>query len=167
MAHVLSILPRSLPPGCLVTFPIRAHHGDRTFHKRMCHRPASPYSLIFEQNQRKVYREVLIAGDITPEDNDRAYTYGGFLAPQRTPFDTAEFVYGNDTVYFAQPPMSQFVPGGSGPGAFDLSISLKGAQNVTPVLMGRSAPKSNTGVTLRCAPPAHRDVARLTDVHPC
>jgi len=69
---VLGILRRSYHSGCPATFPVRTHHGNRNFRKRTCHRPASLYLLIFEQNQRKVYREVLIAADLSSQDEDRA-----------------------------------------------------------------------------------------------
>jgi len=66
--------------------------------------------------------------------------------------DTAEFAYGNDTIYFAQPSLSQFVPGGSGAGTFNPAlIGLKETPNNTPVLTGRNAPKSRTGVVVRYA----------------
>jgi len=70
-----------------------------------------------------------------------------------------EFVYGNETIYFAQPSLSQFVPGGSGAGTFNQPelINLKDTPNNTLPLTGRNAPKSNTGVVLRYAPLArHR-----------
>jgi len=76
-----------------------------------------------------------------------------------SPPDTTEFVYGNDTVYFVQPSLSQFTPGGSGAGTFknnqSVSIGPKGTPNDAPVLTGRNAPESNTGVVLRCALPTH------------
>ena len=125
----------------------------------MCHRLASLYSLTFEQNQRKVYREVLIAGDLSKEDVDKAVDDGWFFRPGRTTSDTAELGYGDGTVYFAQPSLSQFLPGGSGAGAFNLntpaSISLKDTPNTTPTSAGRNPPKRNTGVVLRYAPPVH------------
>jgi len=70
--------------------------------------------------------------------------------------DIAELVYGNDTVYFAQPSLSQFVPGGSGAGTFSPSpsIGLKDTPNNTPASTGRNATKGNTGVVLRYALPA-------------
>jgi len=75
-----------------------------------------------------------------------------------SPPDTAEFVYGSGVVYFAQPSPSQFVPGGSGAGTFNInqsvSTSLKSSPNDAPALAGRSSLKNDTGVVLRCAPPA-------------
>jgi len=117
--------------------------------------PPFLYSLIFEQSKRKVYREVLIAGDLTKEDVYRMETRGWFFLTGRTSFDTAEFVYGNDTVYFAQPTRSQFAPGGSGPGTFNQpgSIGLKGTPDDTLESAGGGAPKTNTGVVLRYTPP--------------
>ena len=158
MVTVLSFLRRPHHPGSHVTLPIWTHCGDRDFHKRACYRPSSSlYFLIFEQNQRKAYHEVLIAGDLSKEDQDRAYAlptkwtafpYGGSTS------DTAEFAYGNDTVYFAQPIQSQFLPGGSGVGTFNpVSSLLDGPQNNTLGLMGRNTPKSDTGVILRYLPP--------------
>jgi len=69
---------------------------------------------------------------------------------------TAEFVYDNDTVYFAQPSLSQFVSGGFGPGTFNESASIypKDTPNNTFALMGRNAPKGDTGAVLRYALPA-------------
>jgi len=71
--------------------------------------------------------------------------------------DTAEFIYGNDTVYFAQPRLSQFVPGGSGAGVFNQStwIGLKDAPKNALPLPGRNASRSNAGVVLRYAPPTN------------
>jgi len=115
--------------------------------------------LMFKQNQHKAYREVLIAGDLSTEDGVQAASlpeawsavpYGKSMS------DTAEFVYGNDTIYFAQPNLSQFVPGGSGAGVFDqpTTIGLKGTPNNPLPLTGRNAPRSNTGAILRYVPPA-------------
>ena len=114
--------------------------------------------LMFEQNQHKVYREVLIAGDLSKEDGVQAADLP--VAWSAVPYgksmsDTTEFIYGNDTVYFAQPSLSQFVPGGSGAGVFNqpATIGLKGTQNNPLPLTGRNAPRSNTGAVLRYAPP--------------
>jgi len=118
------------------------------------------YFLIFEQNQSKVYREVLIAGDLTDEDADQGFAYlqefqYGWLSYGRSTSDTAEFVYDDDTVYFAQPSMSQLVPGGSGPGAFNHlgPTGLGDAQGNAPAPAGKNAPKRDTGAVLRYAPP--------------
>ena len=69
-------------------------------------------------------------------------------------FDTAEFGYGDDTIYFAQPSLSQFVPGGSGAGTFNppLRMGLKGIPNNIPALTGKNAPKRGNGAVLRYAP---------------
>jgi len=73
MVSVLRILHRPCHPGPLVTFPIRTHHGHQNFYPRVCHRSrVASYFLIAEQNRREVYREVLIAGDVSKEDVDRA-----------------------------------------------------------------------------------------------
>ena len=122
---------------------------------RVTYPPPFWYSLNFEQNKRKVYREVLIAGDLSKEDVRRVETRGWFFLTGRTSFDTAEFVYNNDTVYFAQPTRSQFAPGGSGAGTFNQlgSIGLKGTTDNILESADRSAPKTNTGVVLRYAPP--------------
>jgi len=70
---VLGILRRPCHPGTDVKFPIRAYHRDRCFRKRTCNRPSFfPCFLIPEQNQRKTYREVLIAGDLSQEDISQA-----------------------------------------------------------------------------------------------
>jgi len=66
------ILHRHRRLGSTVTFPVRTRRGDQNFRPRMSRRPASLYLLIFEQNQRKVYHEVLIAGDLSNEDVSRA-----------------------------------------------------------------------------------------------
>ena len=60
--------------GSPVTFPIRANRGDRDFRPRTCRGPVSWCFLTFEfeQNQRNVYREVLITGDLSREDVKRA-----------------------------------------------------------------------------------------------
>jgi len=116
---------------------------------------------MFEQNQRRVYHEVLIAGDLSEEDVDHAAhlldTWSAFPYG-RSMSDTAEFIYSNDTVYFAQPSLPQFIPGGSGVGTFDrfaASIGLNDALNNTLPVTSRNATKS-TGALLRYAPPAHQ-----------
>ena len=70
-----------------------------------------------------------------------------------TTYDTAELVYNNETVYFAQPTLSQFIPGGSGPGTFvrPATVNLNDTTNNPLVLTGRNAPKSGIGVVLRYA----------------
>jgi len=80
-----------------------------------------------------------------------ALAYGNSMS------DTAEFIYGDDTVYFAQPSLSQFFPGGYGAGVFNqfTSIGLKEAPSNTLPLTGRNASRSNTGVVLRYAPPTN------------
>ena len=110
------------------------------------------YFLIFEQIQRKVYREVLVAGDLSREDISRVAA----ITERYPNYDTAELVYGNDTVYFAQPSLSQFTPGGSGAGTFipPEPIGLKDPPNNTLALTGRNTPKNYTGVVLRHVPPA-------------
>jgi hypothetical protein len=61
--------------------------------------------------------QVIIVGDLSKEDVDQAgaqsmifLQYGGITS------DTTTMVYNNDTVYFAQPSLSQFIPGGVGAG---------------------------------------------------
>jgi hypothetical protein len=117
----------------------------------------------FVRNQRRAYREVLIAGDLSQDDVDRANAQLGafqdfaqtwtLLPYGRSAPDTAEFIYGNETVYFAQPSLSQFVPGGSGAGTFNTnqsaSINLRDTPNNTLALTSRNAPKSDTGAVLR------------------
>ena len=104
-----------------------------------------------QQNQRSAYREVLITGDLSEDDVNQAEAHGIFLA---TDPDTAQFIYGNDTVntvYFAQPSLSQFIPGGSGAGAFNPPppMGLKDTPNNSFVLADRNTPKDDTGVILR------------------
>ena len=122
---------------------------------------------MFEQNQHKVYREVLVAGDLSKEDGAQAAAlpeawsavpYGKSMS------DTTEFIYGNDTVYFAQPSLSQFVPGGSGAGVFNqpATIGLRGTPNNPLPLTGRDAPTSNTGAVLRYV--LVGDVARVIHI---
>ena len=157
---VLGILRRPHHPGSHVTFPIRTNHGDQNFHKRARHILASLYFLIFEQSQSEIYREVLIAGDLTKEDvlgaqnHLKAFQFG-WLSYGRSTSDTAEFIYNNDTVYFAQPRLSQLLPGGFGPGATNRSVAIgpKDASN-TFALTGRNAPRRDTGAVLRYTPPA-------------
>jgi len=76
----------------------------------------------------------------------------------RSAADTAEFHYDNDTVYFAQPSLSQFLPGGSGAGTFDpdqlMSLGLHNIQNDAVGNTGRDAPKTKTSVVLRYVPSA-------------
>jgi len=68
--------------------------------------------------------------------------------------DTAEFIHNHDTVYFAQPSLSQFVPGGSGAGTFDQPVPIGPQETlkITLALKGRKAPVTNTGAVLRYAP---------------
>ena len=155
MVPVFSVLRLPHHPGPPVTFPTWTHNGNQNFRPRTYHPLASFLQpLIFEQNQREVYREVLIAGDLSKEDIYRAVDEGWFFRPGRTTSDTTELAHDNDTIYFAQPSLSQFVPGGFGAGAFNLSpsasISLKDTPNASA---GRNPPKSNTGVVLRYARP--------------
>jgi len=71
MVPVLRFLHCPRYPGSPVTFPVRTHNRHQNLHPRTCRRPTSfPHFLIFEQNQREVYREVLIAGDLSREDLD-------------------------------------------------------------------------------------------------
>ena len=73
----------------------------------------------------------------------------------KTVFDTAEFGYGSETVYFAQPSPSQFASGGFGAGTFDPppKMGLKNIPSSAPVLTGRNVARSNAGAVLRYAPP--------------
>jgi len=158
MVPILRILRRPRRPGSPVTLPIRTDHRDQDFRRCTYHKLASKFSpLIPEQNQRNAYREVLIAGDLSEEDVSQAEADGIFST---TDPDTTKFVYGNDTVntvYFAQPSLSQFVPGGSGAGAFNPPppMGLKDSPNNTFLLGGRNTPTDDTGVVLRYAlPPA-------------
>ena len=158
MVPVLSVLRRTRHPGSFVAVRIRTHHDNRDLRERACHRPASLYFLIFEQNQRKVYREVVVAGDLSQDDLDKVTlvpVLSSQLYGESVP-DTAGLVYGNDTVYFSQPSLSQLAPGGSGLGNLSLSVpvGMKDTLNNTLSLMGRNAPKSHTGTILRCASPA-------------
>lgn len=127
---------------------------------------------IFNQNQRMMYREVLIAGDLSPDDVSRASNQLGafqsfaqtwtLLPYGRSPPDTVEFTEGNDTVYFAQPTLSQFIPGGSGSGTFDAnktaSLNLRNNPNNTLASlmdspqnsMGRLLRYPQWGVRIRC-----------------
>lgn len=74
----------------------------------------------------------------------------------RSPPDTVEFVQENDTVYLAQPSLSEFTPGGSGFGTFNAnqtaSISLRDNPNATlALLMDEDPSKNGMGEILRCA----------------
>jgi len=158
MVLVLSILRRPCRPRPPVTLLVRTCHRYQNVRQCTCHRPTSfRLSPNFEQNQRKVYHEILIAGDLSEEDVNKI--------KDRDPWhifpdpDSAEFVYGNDTanmVYFAQPSVSQFVPGGSGPG--DVSnfrpVGLRKHLNDTFALRGRNTTRNDTGAVLRYASPA-------------
>ena len=104
--------------------------------------------LISEQPQRKAYSEVLIAGDLSEEDVSRAKAGTSYTTTD--PY-TAEFIYGNDTIYFAQPSPSQFVSGGSGPGTFSPlpAMGVKDPINNTLALGDKNTPKNDTGAILR------------------
>jgi len=157
MVPVLGILRHPRHPDSLVTLYIRTHHRDQNLHPCACHRPASLRFITPKQNQRKVYREVLIAGDLSGEDlsrGDAASKSQEWLPFGKDGSNTAEFVYGNetiDTVYFAQPSLSQFITGGSGPGNFNppVPIGLKDPPEDVPALPGRNASKSDIGAVLR------------------
>ena len=125
----------------------------KTFIRVRARPPFLLHLLISEQNQRRVYHEVLIAGDLSKEDVYRAVDEGWFFSPGRTTSDTAELPYDNDTVYLAQPSLSQFVPGGSGAGSFNLTtlIAPKVTPNNTLLLTGRDAHNGYTNVVLRYA----------------
>ena len=88
-------------------------------------------------------------------DNFWTFQFGWQSHGRSTP-DTTKFVYDNDTIYFAQPSLSQFVPGGSGPGAFNHSglTGRGGAPGNTPAPTGKNAPNRDAGTVLRYAPPA-------------
>ena len=103
-----------------------------------------------------MYREVLIAGDLTQEDKDGYSYYIWEWIPYGMVSDTAKLVYGNDTIYFAQPSLSQFIPGGSGAGTLNMSGSIvpDDTPNNTPLLTDRNASNGDIGVVLRYAPPA-------------
>ena len=155
MVAVLGALRRPRHPGSCITLRIWAHHRDQNVHRCTCRRPHLLYLLIPEQNQRKVYHEVLVAGDLSGEDLSQAEDLGIFST---TDPDTAELGYGNEavhTVYFAQPSLSQFVPGGFGAGAFNppAPMGLKDPSNNTFVLTDRNTEKNDTGTVLRYALP--------------
>ena len=75
--------------------------------------------------------------------------YGGSTS------DTTEFVYGNDTVYFSQPRLSQFVPGGSGAGAFSQTVTIgpKGTPTDNLVSTGKNVSRNDVDVVLRYEAP--------------
>jgi hypothetical protein len=80
----------------------------------------------------------------------------------RTPPDTVEFAQNNDTVYFAQPTLSQLVPGGSGSGTFNVnqtaSLNLGNNPNDTLALLTNgNAPRESMGELLRYAPPIRQN----------
>jgi hypothetical protein len=135
--------------------------------------------LTFEQNQREVYREVLIAGDLSQDDVGRANKQlGAFqVSWQYMYFETAHsdriksfaqtwtllpygtsspeqvaFAYFNETVYFPQPSSSQFIPGGSGLGVFHANetAAVKGSPNNSLAwLTNENTPDNGLGVLLR------------------
>jgi len=72
MVPVHRVLHHPRYPGSHVTFPIWADHGHQNLCPRMYYRPASFSCLIFEQSQRMVYIEVLIAGDLSQHDVNMA-----------------------------------------------------------------------------------------------
>ena len=152
MVHILSILRRPDHPGSLVTLLIRTHHRDQNFRWCTYHKSASKfYLLIPKQNQRNAYREVFITGDLSEDDINQAKAHGIFPTTDR---DTAEFTYGDDTVntvYFAQPSLSQFISGGSGAGAFNppMPMGVKDPPNDPLALTGRHTLKNDIGAILR------------------
>ena len=152
MDHVPGVLRHPRHPESPVTLPIWTYHGHRNFCRCTCRGPASfMHFLILGQNRRRTYHEVLVTGDLSEEDLQ--WMTPAELQYRRGTPDIAEFVYNNDTVYFAQPSVSQFVLGGS---AFNrpAPIGLKGPSNDTLVLMDRDAPKSDISAVIRYAPAA-------------
>jgi len=147
-----SVLCHPRHSSSTVTLPIRPHCGDHSFRPGTYHEPVSKFNfLISEQPQRKAYSEVLIAGDLTQEDINRA---GTWEFHQTANPDTPEFVYGNDTVntvYIAQPSPTQLVTGGSGAGTFNPPppVGVREPPHNTLALMGRNTPKNDTGAILR------------------
>ena len=125
-------------------------------------------SLTFEQSQRKVYREILVAGDLSEKDVHRAeiLVQDYFMYLDKPVSETAGFVYGNNTVYFAHPSLSQSVPVGSGVGTFNVpaKIGQRGTSNNTAVFTDRNRSKNNTGAILRydCMPTG--DVTGCPDI---
>jgi hypothetical protein len=69
-----SVLHRPRSPGSHVTIPLWSCYGHPNLGPRKEYRPClfPRVFLIFEQNQRTAYREVLIAGDLSQGDVDRA-----------------------------------------------------------------------------------------------
>ena len=178
MVSINSILHCPSRPSSLPPFPIWPYHDDRNLHSSATRGPPSSLCfLTFEQNQRTTYREVLITGDLSPDDISRAtertsalkvswptwikdarsnhtqdYARLWTLLPYgRNPPDTsAELALENDTVYFAPPSSSQLAPGGQGFGTFDTnqtSISQKGNPNDTLALLING--RSSAGSILR------------------
>jgi len=147
-----SILCHPRHPGSLVALHIGTHCGDQSFRPRTYHKSASKLGfLIHEQNQREVYSEVLIAGDLSEEDISQAGAHGIFTTSYP---DTAEFVYDNHIVYLSQPSLSQLIPGGSGAGAFNqpTPLGVKYPPSKAHALTGGRASKSDTGAVLRYTP---------------
>ena len=87
MVPFLRIFCHPRNPGSYATLPIRTCCGDKSFRPCACHIPTSLHFLIFEQNQRKVYQEILIAGDLSKEDVDRAIPHLKDYAVSRTSMD--------------------------------------------------------------------------------
>ena len=88
MVPVLRVLYRPRNPRSPVTISIRSYHGDRNFPPRTYYKPASFCTfLTSEQNQRAVYREVLIAGDLSQEDVNRATAQLGAFQVSREQTD--------------------------------------------------------------------------------
>jgi len=86
MDPLLGILHPPRHPGAPVVFPIRTDNRDQRFRPRACNGLASFFCfLVFEQNQRSVYREVLIVGDLSKEDINRAETSTSPAEPRMTP----------------------------------------------------------------------------------
>lgn len=71
-----------------------------------------------------------------------------------TPPDYVELAYGNDTVYFSKPSLSQFTPGGSGLGNFDFEAnrtSPKAIRNDLRLALSptKDSPEDDKGAVIR------------------
>ncbi|KDQ65143.1 hypothetical protein JAAARDRAFT_168055 [Jaapia argillacea MUCL 33604] len=112
------------------------------------------------EHQTTQYREVSVVGDLSDQDVAKASSqmlaFADFvrtwtLAPFASGTEQARpvtFQYGNDTVYFAEPLLSQLMPGGHGLGTFDLNGTQTGMTD-SDLMAEQNQGAQQPGVLLR------------------
>ncbi|KAF9647470.1 hypothetical protein BDM02DRAFT_3270255 [Thelephora ganbajun] len=109
------------------------------------------------ENQRLLYREVEVSGDLSPDDITRASAQlGSFMSYVRTwtlaPFAgrsqasaAVQMHWVNDDVYFGELTIAELTPGGHGQGTFNVNSSITISQPKVDDLFARS--NNNTAIS--------------------